>query len=158
MPKLSDTQAVLLSTAAQREDGSLFPLPAQLRPGGGVAKAITALVGRGLVEERDTCDPTAANPADGDLRYGTFITAAGLQAIGIEPAVAVKPERRTKAGLVLAMLSRTEGATLTELVAVTDWLPKTIRAALTGLRKQGHAVERMKRDGATCYRIVVVAA
>ena len=35
---------------------------------------------------------------------------------------------------MLEMLARTEGATLAELAAATDWLPKTIRAALTGLR------------------------
>ena len=28
------------------------------------------------------------------------------------------------------------------------------RAALTGLRKKGHTIEKDNRDGATCYRIV----
>ena len=40
-------------------------------------------------------------------------------------------------------------------MAATSWLPHTTRAALTGIRKKGHEVERMKRDDATCYRIVV---
>lgn len=173
MPKLSDTQAMLLSTAAQRDSGSLYPLPEQLRPSGGINKAVTALVSRGLAEAWATSDPATACRTDDDLRYGIFITAAGLSAISIEPESgagtgaspemsaakpATNPERRSKAALVLAMLDRAEGATLAELVAVTDWLPKTIRAALTGLRKKGHAVERSKRGPETCYRLVAAAA
>ena len=55
------------------------------------------------------------------------------------------------------MLQRTDGATLSELIAATGWLPHTTRAALTGLRKKGHAIDKSKRDGATCYRIASVA-
>jgi len=44
-----------------------------------------------------------------------------------------------------------------ELVTATGWLPHTTRAALTGLRKKGHVVEKTKRDDATCYRITEVA-
>ena len=36
-------------------------------------------------------------------------------------------------------------------------LPHTTRAALTGLRKKGHAVDKFKRDDVTCYRIAAVA-
>ncbi|MBB6503707.1 hypothetical protein F4693_000662 [Sphingomonas endophytica] len=56
MTSLSDTQRVLLSGAAQRDNGSLLPLPASLRPGGGVAKAIGALLIRGFAEEHETHD------------------------------------------------------------------------------------------------------
>ena len=49
------------------------------------------------------------------------------------------------------------GASVPELIAATGWLPHTTRAALTGLRKAGHVVERSRRDGATCYRIVAGA-
>jgi hypothetical protein len=40
------------------------------------------------------------------------------------------------------------------MVEATGWLPHTTRAALTGLRKKGHVLEKSKRDDATCYRIV----
>ncbi|WP_375391886.1 DUF3489 domain-containing protein [uncultured Sphingomonas sp.] len=168
---MNDTQAVLLSAAARADNGSLYPLPEQLAPGARVSKAIAGLVSRGLAEERDTSDPLAVHRTDGDLRFGLFVTAAGLQAIDVELESGAgeeteldpvqpntKPERQTKSAAVVALLSRPDGATLAELIAATDWLPHTTRAALTGLRKKGHRIERGKRDGATCYTIVGVAA
>lgn len=64
-----------------------------------------------------------------------------------------KAEPQTKIAQVLALLSRDEGATLTEIVGATSWQPHTTRAALTGLRKKGHEIEKLKRDDLTCYRI-----
>ncbi len=171
MTSISDTQAVLLSGATQRDNGSLLPLPASLKPGGGIAKAIGALVNRGFAEERVTNDSSATRRTDGDVRYGVFVTDAGAAAIGIEIAGGVSPAatapavplipitepRPSKINAVIALLSRTDGATLPELIAATGWLPHTTRAALTGLRRKGHEITRSKRDGATCYRIVGVA-
>ena len=37
--------------------------------------------------------------------------------------------------------------------AATGWLPHTTRAALTGLKKKGHAVTSTKTDGARTYRL-----
>ena len=178
MTKLTDTQSILLSAASQRDDGSVLPLPASLKPSGGTAKALTALLNRGLVEERVTDDATAVHRAEGDARYGLFLTAAGADAIGVEPSASsaiddapgdhstsVTPaavsvpaaKRQTKAAAVLALLSRPDGATLPELISATGWLPHTTRAALTGLRKKGHNIARSKRDNATCYRIAAQA-
>ena len=39
---------------------------------------------------------------------------------------------------VVGLLQRDRGATLAEIIAATDWLPHTTRAALTGLRKRGY--------------------
>lgn len=171
MTKLSDTQRILLSTASQRENGSLLPLPTCLKPGGGTAKALAALTMRGLAEERETTDSAAAHRSDGDARYGVFLTPAGAAAIGVEPGTdgtveepatqpaspaLLAPKRSSKSAAVLALLTRAEGATLPELIEATAWLPHTTRAALTGLRKKGHAIERTKRDGVTCYRVVEV--
>ena len=50
MTKLSDTQAILLSAAAQRADGNLLPLPGSLR-GGAAGKVVAALLIRGLIRE-----------------------------------------------------------------------------------------------------------
>jgi len=60
----------------------------------------------------------------------------------------------SKISLVADLLRRKGGATLAELVGATGWQPHTTRAALTGLRKKGHAIERGTRDGATSYTIV----
>jgi hypothetical protein len=70
------------------------------------------------------------------------------------PAAPVAPAAPSKISEVIALLHCKEGATLAELVAATGWLPHTTRAALTGLRKKGHNIEKAKRGDATCYRIV----
>ena len=61
--------------------------------------------------------------------------------------------RETKIDKVTALLERKEGATLGEMVEATGWQSHTTRAALTGLKKQGHIIERDKRGDTTCYRI-----
>ena len=59
--------------------------------------------------------------------------------------------KKTKTSIVLDFLSRSEGATLDQMVAATGWLPHTTRAALTGFKKKGHTIERRKVDGLTPY-------
>jgi hypothetical protein len=87
MTKLSDTQAIILSAAAQREDRIALPLPDSLR-GGAAAKVIGAMLAKGLIEEVDAnlrrCEPVWRETGDG---HGTTLVAtdAGLAAIGIEP-------------------------------------------------------------------------
>lgn len=68
----------------------------------------------------------------------------------------VKP-RETKIAKVIALLKRKDGATLDEIIGATGWLPHTTRAALTGLKKKGHTIERDKRGDAACYRITMSA-
>jgi hypothetical protein len=58
----------------------------------------------------------------------------------------VAPREGTKMALVVGLLQREDGATLAELVAATDWLPHTTRAALTGLRKRGYPVTLDRSD------------
>ena len=62
MTKLSDTQAILLSAAAQRADGNLLPLPGSLR-GGAAIKVVTALLARDLAREEVTDLQTRADAA-----------------------------------------------------------------------------------------------
>lgn len=76
-----------------------------------------------------------------------------------EPSVAMEraapaEKAKSKAALVLKLLRRSDGATLDELTAATGWLPHTMRAALTGVRKKGHALTSEKADGLRRYRIV----
>lgn len=167
MPKLNDTHLILLAHAAKQDGGSLHPLPASLLESDATReradKAIEQLIGRGLVEERETATAAQICRKDGDIGYGLFVTAIGLTAIGVgeEPnndaqalaPATPKPERQTKANAVLALLKRDEGATLAELIEATGWLPHTTRAALTGLRKKGHAIKKSKRGDVTCYKV-----
>jgi hypothetical protein len=78
MTKLSDTQAVILSAAAQRDDGAVLPLPGTLKlKGGAVDKVLGSLNAKGLIDHQGA--PRGDDPPP--LR----ITRAGLQAIGVEP-------------------------------------------------------------------------
>lgn len=73
----------------------------------------------------------------------------GKSAQAPQPETA-KPE--SKAARVLALLQRSEGATLDEMVAATGWLPHTTRASLTGLKKKGHVITSTKTDGVRRYQ------
>jgi hypothetical protein len=78
---------------------------------------------------------------------------AAVSAAAAEPAAPAA----SKTATVIALLQRADGATLGDLVAATGWLPHTTRAALTGLRKKGHAIGKTKVDGVTTYNIASVA-
>jgi Protein of unknown function (DUF3489) len=77
MTKLSDTQAVVLSAASQRDDGAILPLPETLKiKGGAVDKVLGSLKAKGLIAHQGA--PRGDDPPP--LR----ITRAGLRAIGVE--------------------------------------------------------------------------
>ena len=76
-----------------------------------------------------------------------------------EPTALDAPAKRvTKQDLVLALLQAEGGASLSAIVEATGWLPHTVRAALTGLRKKGHAIVRTKHEGETRYTNAATAA
>jgi hypothetical protein len=89
-------------------------------------------------------------PADtdgGELADGEGWPPSAPAAISLRPG--------TKQALIADLLGREQGATLDELIAATGWLPHTTRAALTGLRRKGLALEKSTRaDGKTAYHIV----
>ena len=74
---------------------------------------------------------------------------------GAVPPQPVAPRAGSKISGVIAALERGSGATIDEIVAATRWLPHTVRAALTGLRKRGYAIASDRSDGTrgTVYRI-----
>ena len=83
---------------------------------------------------------------------GDLVAADTGSASGPDPAAPVE-KRITKPNLVVALLHQDGGASMADLVAATNWLPHTARAALTGLRKKGHTIIRNKVDGVTRYAI-----
>ncbi len=67
--------------------------------------------------------------------------------------MAVKP---TKLETISKQLHRPAGVNIAQLQKVTGWQSHSIRAALTGLRKKGLAIEPSKSaKGDTVYRIIV---
>jgi hypothetical protein len=87
------------------------------------------------------------------------IPAANVSATSIpgvtSAADATAPRDGTKIAKVLGLLRRNDGATLAEMIAATGWLPHTTRAALTGLRKRGYAMEidRSDKERGSVYRV-----
>ena len=65
-----------------------------------------------------------------------------------------EPKRETKIAAVEKLLHRKAGASLEQIVKTTGWQPHTARAAMTGLRQRGHAIEREKRGEVSYWRIV----
>ena len=155
MTKLSDTQSVILSAAAQRTDRLALPLPKSLK-GGAAHKVVNALIDKGLLKEvkanRKLNDPVWRETDDGRL-VTLVITDAGLAAIGIQPeapeaptseapapqpatAKERKPREGTKQSQMIDLLRRPKGATLAEIVEATGWQQHTIRGAIAGALKK----------------------
>jgi Protein of unknown function (DUF3489) len=86
MTKLSDTQLVILSTAAQRDDLSVLPLPDSITlKGGALNKLMDSLRNRGLIRVID---------GDGGPER-VVITSEGMAAIGVEADGDVAPAADT---------------------------------------------------------------
>ena len=87
MTQLSDTQALILSAAAQRPERIALPLPESLR-GGAAARVVGAMIANGLLQEVEVDlrkgEPMWRETGDG-LGSTLVATNAGLTAIGIEP-------------------------------------------------------------------------
>lgn len=170
MTKLSDLQYVLLAVAAKRGSGSILPPSASIGVNrAGLTRAINTLIKRGLAEETKADDEGSVWRTEGECKFAAVITDAGRAAVaaadgkplseqppaiegGSAPSEPAEPQ--TKQALLIAMLQREEGTTLAQLTEATGWLPHTTRAALTGLRKKGHAVTRTNDGAGSCYRIV----
>jgi DNA-binding MarR family transcriptional regulator len=175
MPKLTDSQLVILSAAARRQDGTVLPLPRSLKVNKAAATTVLkSLLKKGLVAER----PAAADEAhwretrDGG-RTALAITDTGLQAIDVDvdrktgkqssstkpkggtSRAAVRPG--TKQALLIDLLKRKKGATIEKIVEATGWQPHSVRGAISGTlkKKLGLMVTSEKPgDGARRYRIV----
>ena len=67
------------------------------------------------------------------------------------------PPASTKRAKLIAMLERPEGASVAEIGQRLGWLPHTVRAAITGLRKAGREVTRSKdANDRSVYRLVTL--
>jgi hypothetical protein len=61
----------------------------------------------------------------------------------------------TKAATIIKLLTRTRGATMTELSTATGWQLHSLRAFMSGLRKAGATIARAPRkSGEPAYRLV----
>ena len=161
MPKLTDTQTIILSRAVTRPGNLAMPLPEGLH-GAAAKMAVNRMITNGWLEEVDADlrrgEPLWRETGDG---HGTTLiaTEAGLEAIGIEPVAAsaaasapkgmpqmevdaqpadtdapkpISIRSGTKQAQIIALLQRPEGASIAEIVDATGWLTHSARGMISG--------------------------
>ena len=99
MPKLSDTQLVILSAACARDDRRVLPLPKSLK-GGAAKKVIEALIAKGLVEEVEAQKGDAVWRDGGEGHRVTLVATPAAEAVldGSQPeAATAAPQQPAKA-------------------------------------------------------------
>ena len=179
MAKLSNTQLKVLSEAAKRENGAALFLDKM--GSAGTRKIAEGLVERRLMREVRTKPgmPIWRKGEDGRsislviLKAGRDLVLENTKAPhsdkrilringseaepkrDLEPTTSLaQPRAGSKLAVVIKMLSNEAGASLKALAKTAGWLPHTTRATLTGLRKRGFLIERVKHDElGTVYRI-----
>jgi Protein of unknown function (DUF3489) len=148
MSKLSDTQAVILSAASQRDDGAVLPLPETLKiRGGAVDKVLGSLKAKGLINRRGT--------GRGDNPPPLRITRAGLEAIGVEPEdegeSAADAPAPTQAEVAATPAKKSEPGKGKAMASIASPAEKPAPGTRT---KQGLMIELLKRpEGATVEQI-----
>ncbi|WP_227440529.1 DUF3489 domain-containing protein [Methylobacterium sp. W2] len=153
-PALSRNDAAVPSAAANQSHGRIA-LPETMTPLS-CKRTVGRLLKRRLIAVSEAHELAGVTAHD--------LTPAGYVSVGMTPPVPVPhagvdratlpPTAVSKRELVLRLLSRAEGASLAELIAISGWLPHTTRAVLSRLRSAGRILAKSKRaDGATAYRI-----
>ena len=150
MPKLTDTQSIILSRAATRPGNLAMPLPEGLA-GAAAKMAVTKMVERGWLEEVEANlrrgEPLWRETGDG---HGTTLiaTEAGLAAIGIEPVVAATMTNLRKAKLEVVSVPKDAPETPADPATSK---PVAIRAGT----KQAEIIALIQRpEGASIAEIV----
>jgi hypothetical protein len=183
--KLTDVQRIVLSGAAQRTDGAAvlpermtekaaqrlaatlvekglvrevkakgdMPIWRRNEEGRACALIVTKL-GRDAIKGDEARRPSDAD-VDASAPSSVSRSAPSQTALPSQSELSV-PREGSKIAEVMALLGRKDGVGIEELASTTGWLPHTTRAALTGLRKRGYAIERSRSElGGSVYRIVI---
>jgi hypothetical protein len=156
---LTASQHAVLDYAHHHNEGKIIWFPDSIK-GGARQKVIDSLAKRTLITRQ------------GD---DWFIASEGYEALGmphkapislsildkvIQAAIVANPQASARKGskqeLVVALLKRSEGATIAQICEVTGWQPHTVRGAFAGSfkKKLGLVITSTKIDDQTrCYRI-----
>jgi len=107
MPKLSDSQLVVLSSACQRDGRCVYPLTLNVK-GGAADKVLKSLLAKGLIEEiQAELNDTVWRDGENGTRLTLRATDAAVVALNIESDTTVpvddvadspKPEKKARAG------------------------------------------------------------
>ncbi len=144
--KLTPTQHAILTHALAQTQGKVLWFPDALK-GGAKDKVTESLRKGGFIAQ---------------VKRETVVTKAGYEALGLKPPFiehrAVRTRETSKQATVIAMLKRTEGATIDQICEATGWQPHTVRGAMAGAlkKKLGLDIQSSKESGGSrTYRITV---
>ena len=157
--ELTPAQHAILAHAHQHTDGKITWFPDNVK-GGARKKVLDGLFNRALITPlHDDWFITAEGyDALGVPRKGPM-TQAEIDAIATQPTqVEDKPRSRenSKQAQVIAMLRRSEGATIAQICAATGWQAHTVRGTFAGAlkKKLGMTIVSDKpQGGERIYRI-----
>lgn len=165
MPKLTDSQLVILSAASQRKDGALLPFPKSLKLNKGALTAVlNSLLKHGLVDERPAARHEEHWHEEKGQKLTLVMTEKGMKAVGAEPNASESAEanapksttqkpaakakaiqapqtesratKGTKQALLVGLLKRKTGATIDEVTNATGWQAHSVRGAISGTLKK----------------------
>jgi hypothetical protein len=157
-------RASLVESGLAREVRAKADMPVWRRDAGERSFAlIVTKRGREAVKDKDDragVEAEPGGPTSSPIEHTELSQPAAVPTIAgsCQPDCSL-PRAGSKLADVMRLLGRKQGAGIEELTSATGWLPHTTRAALTGLRKRGFAVERSRSEqGGSLYRIVASAA
>jgi len=180
MAKLNDTQLMILSAGSQRRDFSVYPLPKSVKKGEG-PKHLKKLLSLQMIEEVEAVGDTPVWRVHEDGYNVSLILAdEGFRILGVErwavkaekqeqparktsptpkPVVSAARRSGSKQTSIIALLQRTRGATIDELVQATGWQKHSVRGVMSGVlrRKLGLNIISEAGPHGRTYRIVAAA-
>ncbi|TPQ51020.1 hypothetical protein C2U72_10470 [Prosthecomicrobium hirschii] len=152
MPKLTDTQLMVLSAASQRTTLNLLPMPNHLK-GGAIPKVLHVLLTSGLVVEVEAVeDEPVWRRMDDGRETRLILTNDGLAVLGIEPSPSpdAAPQAADSGETEVSAVVPTADAP----VAPTGAVSAPVRKAREGT-KQAALIAMLRRpDGATIAEII----
>ncbi len=145
----------LVARKLMRESRSKPGMPVWREAEGRNFSLVITRAGRDAVEVEK--DSTLSDRSALQATSASAVVKTQKASVAVQPeehSTGAAPRTGSKQALIVDMLSKEQGVTIDALIKATGWQPHTTRAALTGLRKRGFAVERIPHaPGASLYRI-----
>lgn len=145
----------LVARKLMRESRSRPGMPIWREAEGKNISLVITRAGRAAIGVEE--DATSSDRSARQAKCASAVVKTQKASAAVQPEehpIGTTPRKGSKQALIVDMLSKEPGATIDALIKATGWLPHTTRAALTGLRKRGFAVERIPRaPEASLYRI-----
>lgn len=160
--QLDEQACVILAAAAQRTSGAVHPLIMPFIDYDSIEQSIEHLIELGLLVERAGSETEIGRKdaqgafveefitTKGRAAFAWFIKRSGNKDLAQWPS---PEERRERIG---SLLGRAEGASVSELLAVTDWCPQEADAHFSYFCNRGYEVHREDFEGSIILQAVPV--